>query len=171
MRSARADKAPAIPPISSVRGEGQPLLVPTFEELREGVLQERERAGLMGDVGDHLRHQPGLGPDADPFGRPSDRLLELVGGERRNRLGPFGEQLPEARVDERAVVEVRPEGHDDAQPALGIGGGDAQRLEEQLPLALVAGEREDLLELVDHEHDLRLAGRDQIHGLEQAPRA
>ena len=125
----------------------------------------------MGDVGDHLRHQPGLGPDADPFGRPSDRLLELVGRERRNRLGPFGEQLPEAGVEERAVVEVRPEGHDHAQPALGVGGGHAKRLEEQLPLPLVCGEREDLLELVDHEHDLRLAGRDEIHGLEQAPRS
>ena len=81
------------------------------------------------------------------------------------------EQLPETRVDERAVVEVRPEGHDDAEPALGVGGGDAKRLEEQLPLPLVCGEREDLLELVDHEHDLRLAGRDEIDGLEQAPRS
>ena len=93
-----------------VRGEGQSILVSTFEELRQCVLQKREGAGLMGDVGDHLRHQPGLGPDADPFGRTSDRLLELVGGERRNRLGPLGEQLSEPRIDEGAVVEVRPEG-------------------------------------------------------------
>ena len=114
-----------------VCGEGQSILVSTFEELREGVLQEREGAGLMGDIGDHLRHQPGLGPDADPFGGASDRLLELVGGERRNRLGPFSEQLSEPRVDERAVVEVCPEGHDDAEPALGVGGGDAKRLQEQ----------------------------------------
>ena len=125
----------------------------------------------MGDVGDHLRHQPGLGSDADPFGRPSDRLLELVGCEGRNRLGPFGEQLSEAGVDERAVVEVRPEGHDDAEPALGVGGGDAKRLQEQLPLPLVCGEREDLLELIDDEHDLRLAGRNEIDRLEQSPRS
>ena len=125
----------------------------------------------MRDVGDHLRHQPGLRSDADPFGRPSDRLLELVGDERRNRLGPFGEQLPEAGVEEGAVVEVRPEGHDHAQPTLRIGGGDAKRLEEQFPFAFVSGEREDLFELVDHEHDLGLAGRDEIHGLQQSPRS
>ena len=87
-------QGPGDPADLLVRGEGQPVLVPTFEELREGVLQQREGAGLMGDVGDHLRHQPGLGPDADPFGRPSDRLLELVGGERRNRLGPFARAAP-----------------------------------------------------------------------------
>ena len=122
----------------------------------------------MGDVGDHLRHQPGLGADADPFDRAADRLLELVGGEGRNRLGPFGEQLPETRVDERAVVEVCPKRHDDAEPALGVGGGDAKRLEEQLPFPFLCGECEDLLELVDHQHDVRLAGRDQIDRLEQA---
>ena len=71
-----------------------------LEQLRQRVLQKREGPGLMGDVGDHLRHQPGLGSDADPFGRPSDRPLQLIGGERRNRLGPFGEQLSEAGVDE-----------------------------------------------------------------------
>ncbi len=125
----------------------------------------------MGDVGDHLRHQAGLGPDADPFDRSADRLLELVGCEGRNRLGPLGEQLPETRVDERAVVEVCPERHDDAEPALGVGGGDAERLEEQSPLALLCGEREDLLELIDHEHDFRLAGRNQIDRLEQASRS
>ena len=164
-------QGPGDPAELLVRGEGQSVLVPTFEELREGVLQQREGARLMGDVGDHLRHQPGLGPDADPFDRPPDRLLELVGCEGRNRLGPFGEQLPETRVDERAVVEVRPEGHDDAEPALGVGGGDAKRLQEQLPLPLVGGEREDLLELIDDEHDLRLAGRNQIDRLEQASRS
>ena len=170
MRSARADKAPSDPAELPVRGEGQSILVPTFEELREGVLQEREGAGLMGDVGDHLRHQPGLGQDADPFDGPSDRLLELVGRERRNRLGTFSEQLPEARVDERAVVEVCPEGHDDAEPALGVGRGDAKRLEEQTPLRLVGGEGEDLLELIDNEHDLRVARCDQIDRLEQTSR-
>ena len=152
-----------------VRGEGQTVLVPTFEELSEGVLEQRERAWLMGDVGDDLRHQPGLGPDADPFDRPPDRLLELVGREGRHHLGSFSEQLPETRVDQRAVVEVRPDGHDDAEPALGVGGGHTERFEEEFPLPLVGGEREDLLELIDHEHDLGLPRRDQIDRLEQAP--
>jgi hypothetical protein len=152
-----------------VRGEAQSVLVPTFEELRERVLQERERPGLMGDVGDQLGNQPGLGSDADPFGRPPDRPLELVGYERGQRLGPLGEQLAEAGVDKWAVVEVRPEGHDHAKPTLGVGGGDAKRLQEEFPLLLVSGEGEGLLELIDKEHDLRLAGRHEIHRLEQSP--
>ena len=86
-----------------------------------------------------------------------------------NRLGPFGEQLSEAGVDEGAVVEVRPEGDDHAKPTLGVGGGDAKRLQEELPLPLVRGEREGLLELIDNDHDLRLAGRHEIHHLEQSP--
>ena len=80
------------------------------------------------------------------------------------------EQLAEPGVEQRAVVEVRPEGHDHAEPALRVGGRATRsdsRNSSRSPL--VGGEREDLLELVDHEHDLRLAGRDEIDGLEQAP--
>ena len=166
MRSARAARL-RDPPELLVRGEGQSIVVPTFEELRERVLQERKGSGLMGDVGDHLRHQTLLGPDAHPFARASDRLLELVGCEGRNGFGPLSEQLSEARIDERAVVEVRPEGHDDVESALGVDGGDAKHFQEQFALALVRGEREDLLELIDHEHDLSLARRDQIDRLER----
>jgi len=34
-----------------VRGEGQPVMVPTLEQLRQGVLEQRKGPGLMGDVG------------------------------------------------------------------------------------------------------------------------
>ena len=118
-------------------------------------MHERQRARLVRDVGDHLGHQAGLGADADPLGRSSDRLFQLVGRERGHGLGPRREQLAHPRVGERAVVEVGAERDDDTKPALGIEGRDAQGLEEQLPLALVGGEGEDLLELVHDQHEHR----------------
>src|SRR5215218_2761381 len=85
--------------------------------------------------------------------------------------GPRIARSSSAGVDERAVVEVRPEGDDHAKPTLGVGGGDAKRLQEEFPLPLVCGEREGLLELIDNDHDLRLAWRHEIHDLEQSPRS
>ena len=41
-------------------------------------------------------------------------------------------------------------------------------LQEQLSLALAVGEGEDLLELIDDEHDLGVAGHRQVDRLEQA---
>ncbi len=117
--------------------EGEPVAVPSLEQLRERVLEQRKRAGLVGDVGDDLGLEAGLDGDADPFDRPSDRLLDLVGRERRHRLGPCREQLAEPRVRQRAVVEVGAKRHDDSDPALGIECRHAQGLEEQLPLVLV----------------------------------
>ena len=97
--------------------QAQSLVLATLEQLRECVLQQRERSRLMDDVGDDLRDEPGLGRDADLLGRTADRLLELVRRERRHRLGATAEQLTEARGRERPVEEVRPERHDHADPA------------------------------------------------------
>ena len=154
----------ADPPIGV---EGQSIAVTPFEQFREGVLQQGERARLMGDVGDRLRHQTRVGPDALQLGRASDRVLELVGHHRGNGLGPCGEQLAEPWIRERPIVEVGTERHDHTESAPGVGGRDAERLEEQLSLAFVRREREELLELIDHEHDVRAVGCDEIHRPEQ----
>ncbi len=66
MRSARADKRPADPPDLLEGREGQPIVVASLEQLGERVLQQRERAGLMGDVGDDLGHEAGLGGRCRP---------------------------------------------------------------------------------------------------------
>lgn len=111
----------------------------------------------------------GLGSDANPFGWRPDRPLELFGSEGWHSLGPFGEQLSEAGGRQVGVVEVRSESHYHAEPTLVAGSGDAERLREEFPLPLVCGEGEDLLELIDKDHDLGLAGHDEIHHLEQSP--
>jgi hypothetical protein len=125
----------------------------------------------MRDVGDHLRHEPGLGGDTDRFRGTSDRLLELVRGKRRNRLRSFREQRANARIDQGTVVEICPEGDDHPETALGVGGGHPKRLEEQLPLSLVVRQRENLLELVHEQDDVRPVGRDKFERVEQSPRS
>ena len=91
----------------------------------------------MRDVRDHLRDETGLEPDPGPLGRASDRLLQLIGLQRRDRLRPTREELAEARVDERPVVEVGTERDDHADPAVGIDRRHTDALEEVRPLALV----------------------------------
>ena len=150
--------------------ECEPIAFPSLEQLGERVLKERKRAGLVRDVGDDLRHEPGFGHDADRFGRPSDRLLQLVGRERWDRLRPRREQLAEAWVHQRSVVEVGTERDDDAEPALGIGCRHAQGLEEQLTLMFVGSEGEDLLELVNNQDERRGFRKHEVQRFEEPSR-
>ena len=107
-----------MPPISLVGGEGQP-------RRRRGARRARSgrTAGAAGRrAGARCRRsspRPARARAATPTASagPSDRLLELVGRERRHGLGPRREQLTEARVDQRAVEEVGAQGDDDAEPA------------------------------------------------------
>ena len=91
----------------------------------------------MGDVGDHLRHQPGLGPDALRSAGARIACSSSSGVSGGTASVRAASSSPNRGYSERPVVEVRTERHDHAQSALGIGGRDAQRLEEQLSLALV----------------------------------
>ena len=144
---------PADPPVG---GEGQRAAVPALEELGQGVLQERKRARLMGHVGDHLGDEPGLGRDADRFGRPRMACSSSSGVSGGTASVRAGEQLAEARIHQRPIVEVRPEGDDHAQPAPGSTGGHAQRLEEQLPLGSSSTSVKTSSNWSTTEHDLRL---------------
>ena len=57
-----------------------------------------------------------------------------------------------------AAVEVGADREHDDQALVGVGRALDQRVEERLPLGLVAAGDEDLLELIDDEHQA-LAGR------------
>ena len=85
-------------------------------ELGQRVLEQRQRARLVGDVGHELGEQARLEPCADALRRAGDRALELVGLQRDERLDIVAEQLREAAVEQRPVVEVGAERDDDAQP-------------------------------------------------------
>ena len=132
-------------------------------ELGERVLQERQRARVVRDVGDHLGQKSRLDNEPGAVGGGDDRALELLRRHRRDRFGSRREQVAEAGDGERGVVEVRPECRHDADPA----SADRRLLPEALkkvrPFGIVVDQREDLLELVDDDHELCIGvGQDAI---------
>ncbi len=151
----------------TVGRERQQMVVPVFEQLRQGELEERERPGLVGDVGDHLPDQAGFQHHRHRFrGRP-DRQLELLRGQRRDRFGSPGEQLAEPWIDQWAIVEVRAERHDHPHAAVGVDGRHAHRLEEALALDRVSAHREGLLELIHDQDQLGVGREHAVHRFEQ----
>ena len=68
--------------------EEQRASVAPLEELGERVLHQRERAGLLGDVGQHRGDEARLQRDVDALGRPGDRPLELLGRQRHHAPRP-----------------------------------------------------------------------------------
>jgi hypothetical protein len=131
---------------------------PAFEQLGQRELQQRQRAGSGYDVADHRRDQTGLEANTDLRGRTLDRLLQLGGGHRGHRQRARADDRPEPLVLQRAVVEIGAQRHDHPHDVLRARRAHEQRGE---PVALLArlAERPELLELVDHEHEL-LARRD-----------
>ena len=63
------------------------------------------------------------------------------------------EELGKPRMRREAHVEVRAQRHQHDRPALVIAGGRQQLVEEPRPLVLAVATREQLLELVDGDHD------------------
>ena len=135
-----------------VRGAGR-------EELGQRVLQERQGAGLVADVGDDLGDEPRLEPDADASCRPLDRLRKLVlrGCGDRDHSGP--QELPELRVAEWMVEEVGAQRDENACRRMRVVGKRGEAREETAAHLLVGCQREQLLELVDDEQQLAPAGR------------
>ncbi len=138
----------------AIRLEEQDPAVAPLEELRERVLHQRERPGLLRDVGEHLGDEPGLQRHVDAFRRPGDRAFDLLPRERDHGFDARLEQLREAPIQQRPVVEVGPQRDDDADAAARIRGGGLDAPEELGPGCLVLHQREHFLELVDHEDEL-----------------
>jgi hypothetical protein len=149
-----------------VGGMADPGAAPVLEQLGQRVLQQRQRAGSIGHRADQLGHQRGLEGDAVPLGREGDRPLQLVTGHRRDDLGSVAQQLTDTPMLQRPVVEVGTDRGDDPNPALFVGDRGDERVQKALCCRRVdLGEQ--LLELVDHEHQLRVVVRQ--HPLDGAP--
>ena len=143
----------------SVRRARQGGSIASIEQLRQGVLEERQRTRLIEDVHDDLHEQPRLERDADAGSRRGNRPLDLLRCERRNGDHAVLQQPREGKMAQRPVVEVSPKR--DHQPEAAPWVGDRafeKRQNLRLPL-LVLGQCEQLLELVDHEDELRAPGR------------
>jgi hypothetical protein len=74
------------------------------EQLGERVLEERQGAGTVADVGHDLGDQARLEANAQPFGGSVDGAFEFLRGHRRDHLGAAAQQLTDGPVIERTVV-------------------------------------------------------------------
>ena len=127
---------------------------PTFVQLGEGVLHQRERARLIADIGHDHRHQPGFERNADTLSRVGDGALEFVGSHWRDGDGGQLQQAGELGIAQWPIPEVRPNRHHDPQLGSGLGRRRQQTLEEAAGHRIVVDQREELLELVDDENEL-----------------
>ena len=99
-----------------------------------------------------LEDHPGGG------GGPLDRLPQLGRGGHRQRQAGLADDGAQQLVAQGMVVEVGPQGEHHPHPAARILGGFDQASDEEAA-HLVCGDRGvELLELVDHQHQLPLGG-------------
>ena len=133
------------------------------EELGQRVLQERQGARLVADVGDDLGDEPRLEADADASCRPLDRLRKLVLRGCGDRDHPGPQELPELRVAERMVEEVGAQRDENARGRVRVVGERGKAREETAARLLVGRQREQLLELVDDEQQLAPGRQDPLH--------
>jgi hypothetical protein len=151
----------------------------SLPQAAEGVLQERQGAGLVADVGEDPVEQTWREGQADERGRGLDRAAHLLAGHASDEDPVFlvvGDAVEaEAGVvdeDLAAVAEeVDAEGEDDVHAGVGAREGP-QLLHEGLAGLRVGDVREELLELVDDEQQrtVRATGEELLqHGDRRRP--
>ena len=136
MRPSRCCQSSSRAAESSGRPPGSPATSPTSAETSRGSTRRAGPAGGQLDRPAQLvaAHRP----DQD-----------LVGGDRRGEFGVLG----------AAPVEVGAHREHDDRAPVGVGGALEQGVDERLALGLVATGDEDLLELVDEEHEPLAVGQ------------
>jgi hypothetical protein len=89
-----------------VGGGGDDPALPPVEELGQGVLQQRQGGRAVGDVGHDAGDQRRLELDPHACRRPGHRPLHLVARHGGDHLRAEPQQLAEAAMTQRPVVEV-----------------------------------------------------------------
>ena len=147
------------PLVGGVAQDAAVALAPLFEQRRG---QQRQPARRVEHVGHQGVGERGLDAQPGALGRTLDRPPQLVAAHRADEhlVGP--DQPGEPLVRGALPVEVGAHGEHDLAVVL------HQRVQERRPLGGVVADREDLLELVDHEQvgglDARVgAGADDPH--------
>ena len=86
-------------------------------------------------------------------GRLLDRARQLFTIHRPDQHVTAAQQLSEPGIRGEAAVEIRPQRHHDERSPLGVARRRDQLLEERRTLLLALTQREQLLQLVDRDHD------------------
>ncbi len=155
----------------AAQGQGAPLAA--LPGLQQGVGEQRQRPLLLAHLVQDQVHQPGLelpgaaAAGAGRLGRRLDGLAQLV-RRHGSDVGLVGlQRLAQPVVLGAAVVEIGPQGDQDAQRGGALlGGGRQQRVDEGAPLGRVFAQGEALLELVDHQQQVRVGTAQQPAGIQ-----
>ena len=132
-----------------IGGLGQQPRHSPLVQFGEHVLQQRQRAGLVGNVGHDPGDEAGFELAAGAQRRLADRPFQFVGSQRSHQDRRRLEQRREAGHPQRPVDEIGPDREHQAQVGVGVAHGLAEPFEEAAALVVVFAEGEQLFELVD----------------------
>lgn len=147
-----------------VVGEREHVIPAPGPQLEQGLLQQRQRAGLLRRIVDQARHQLGLEVHPEVARRALDDHAQL-GAARRAEIDPreLAVAVGPQRAGEERGVEVGAQREHQGHARVG-----AQRAQRGEPPALgVVARREQLLELIDDQEQRSgglLARQQRRHG-------
>ncbi len=127
--------------------EASALAQPPQLEERRG--EERQDPRLAPGVGDQRLRQRRLDAKADSLGRVLDDGCDLGARERADEHLVGAQQPGKGGIGSTPAVVVGAQRDDDLEARM----LQREEIDEGAPLGLVAGGIEDLLELVDHDHE------------------
>jgi len=132
--------------------EAEPAVGLIEPELDERGRQQWEGSGLLAHLGNQRVDERRIDANARAPGGQLDRALHLVGRHRADEHLIRGHPARELRVGRTVAVEVAAQPDDDGR-AIGIVGELGEPADEGCALLFVGADGEELLELVDHEHE------------------
>ena len=155
-------------PHRSVRRCRQHVAGAAVEQLGERVLEQRKCPRLVPDVRDQLAEQGRLEGHAVRLGGAESSGLEFLRRQLCDVDDARAEPSAELGVRQLVRVEVGAQRQHDADAAVGIVDGGHEVRQEPLADRWVVDEREQLLELVDDQHEVRVvAGQDPQRSAEE----
>ena len=148
----------------AVGGERHRVAAPAFPRLEQRVRHQRQRAGLAVRVRDDGLDQCRLHLHPGQQRRFADDTPQVVRRHRPHQHLAVPQRRDQLRVLGTPGEEVGPHTEHDLDPVVLPPRGRDQAGDERLPFLRVAAQREDLLELVDHDQDPRTvpAGGQQL---------
>ena len=152
-----------------VRRGGQHVAGAPVEQLGQGVLEQRERPWLAADIGDQLAEQGRLERHPLRFGGAQRGGLQLFCRQLRDVDDAGAEPCTELGVRQLVGVEVGSQREHDTDAAVRVVDRRHEVRQEPLADCRVVDEREQLLELVDDQHEVRVvAGQDPQRRAEES---
>ena len=133
------------------------LAVRRFHVSSSAVSRSGSEPGLGADVVEDPVDQSVLEDEPRVACRLLDRALELVGAHRADEETGLAEQVGEGGVLGAAAVVVGADRGDHAHRRVGIARSVHQHVEVAIAFLGVAADGEHLFQLVDHDHERRVA--------------